>query len=201
MVFDLMRDNRLCIKRSKCTFGGTSMAYLGHVISADGITMDPEKVSVVDSWQPPRTLWALWVFLGLIGYYHKFISQYGEVARPLTTLLKKDSFSWSPAADQAFMDLKHALTTTPLLHLPDFDKKFIVECDASGSGFGVVLHQGDGPVAFFSCVVAAHHTKLPAYEHELIGLVKAVHHWRPYLWGRSFLIRTDHFSLKFILDQ
>jgi hypothetical protein len=93
------------------------------------------------------------------------------------------------------------LTTAPLLQLPDFEKKFIVECDASGLGFGAVLHQGDGPVAFFSRAVAAHHAKLLAYERELIGLVKAVRHWRPYLWGRPFLIRTDHFSLKFILDQ
>jgi hypothetical protein len=77
----------------------------------------------------------------------------------------------------------------------------VVECDASGSGFGAVLHQDDGPVAFFRRTIAAHHAKLPAYERELIGLVKAVRHWRPYLWGHSFLIRMDHFSLKFILDQ
>jgi hypothetical protein len=76
-----------------------------------------------------------------------------------------------------------------------------VECDASGSGFGAVLHQGDGPVAFFSRAIAAHHAKLLAYERELIGLVKPVRHRRPYLWGRPFLIRMDHFSLKFILDQ
>jgi hypothetical protein len=88
-----------------------------------------------------------------------------------------------------------------LLQLPNFNKKFIVECDASGSGFGAVLHQGDGPVAFFNRAVANHHAKLLAYERELIGLVKAVRHWHPYVWGRSFLVRTDHFSLKFIVDQ
>jgi hypothetical protein len=87
-------------------------------------------------------------FLELISYYHKFIAQYGEVARPLTALLKKDAFSWSPAADRAFMDLKHFLKSASLLHLPEFDKKFIVECDASRFGFGVVLCQGDGLVAF-----------------------------------------------------
>jgi hypothetical protein len=160
------------------------VAYLGHIISADGVAMDPEKVSAVDSWQPPWTLRALQGFLGLTGYYRKFIAQYGEVARPLIALLKKDAFNWSPAADRAFMDLNHALTMTPLLHLPDFDNKFIVECDLSESGFGAVLHQGDGPIAFFSPTVAAHHAKLPTYERELIGLVKSVCHWRSYLWCR-----------------
>lgn len=77
----------------------------------------------------------------------------------------------------------------------------MVDCDASGSGVGAVLHQGERPIAFFSRAVASHHAKLAAYERELIGLVKAVRHWRPYLWGRAFTIRTDHYSLKFLLDQ
>jgi hypothetical protein len=83
----------------------------------------------------------------------------------------------------AFQCLKKALVTAHVLQLLDFDKEFMIECDASGSGFGVVLHQGDGPIAFFSRPVVAHHAKLPAYEQELIGLVKAVRHWRPYVWG------------------
>ncbi|KAG8083338.1 hypothetical protein GUJ93_ZPchr0015g6942 [Zizania palustris] len=91
--------------------------------------------------------------------------------------------------------------TAPLLQMPDFNSPFIVDCDASGSGFGAMLHQGDGAIAYFSRAVAPHHQKLSAYERELIGLVKAVHNWRPYLWGRAFLVKTDHYSLKFILDQ
>jgi hypothetical protein len=85
--------------------------------------------------------------------------------------------------------------------MPDFDKLFIVDCDVSGVGFSVVLHQGAGPVTFFSRLFAARHLKLAAYERDLIGLVQAVRHWRPYLWGRRFLVRTDHFSLKYLLDQ
>ena len=163
--------------------------------------MDPAKVEAVEAWPRPTTARALRGFLGLTGYYRKFITGYGGVAAPLTTLLKREAFSWTSAAEEAFLALKRALTSAPLLQLPDFDKLFIVDCDASGAGFGAVLHQGDGAVALFSRVVAPHHAKLPAYERELIGLVKAVRHWRPYLWGRAFTVRTDHWSLKFILDQ
>jgi hypothetical protein len=85
--------------------------------------------------------------------------------------------------------------------MPDFDKLFLVDCDVSGVGFGIVLHQGAGPVAFFSRPFGARHLKLAVYERELIGLVQAVRHWRPYLWGRQFLVRTDHYSLKYLLDQ
>jgi hypothetical protein len=85
--------------------------------------------------------------------------------------------------------------------LPDFDRAFIVECDASGSGVGAVLHQGGGPIAFFSHQIAAQHAKLAAYERKLIGLVQAVRHWHAYLWGREFVVKTDHYSLKYLLDQ
>jgi hypothetical protein len=123
------------------------------------------------------------------------VHRYGDIARPLIALLKRDAFRWSPKADVAFQCLKQALMIASALQLPDFNKQFMIECDASGSGFGAVMHQGDCPIAFFSRPVATHHAKLPAYEQELIGLVKAVRHWRPYVWGRFFIIRTNHFSL------
>jgi hypothetical protein len=104
-------------------------------------------------------------------------------------------------AEVAFRSLQRVLTTTPMLQLPSFDWEFIVECDASGSGIGAVLHQGVGAIPFFSHQAAPRHAKLAAYERELIGLVQAVRHWRPYLLGWPFLIHTDHFSLKFLLDQ
>jgi hypothetical protein len=85
--------------------------------------------------------------------------------------------------------------------MPVLDKPFLVDCDASGAGFGAIFYQDGGPIAFFSRPFAACHLKLAAYECELIGLVQAVRHWRPYLWGHRFLVRTDHFSLKFLLDQ
>jgi hypothetical protein len=101
----------------------------------------------------------------------------------------------------AFEALKGALTMGPVLQMSDFTRPFIMDCDASGVGFSAVLHQGDGPLTFFSRLFAACHLKHAACEQELIGLVQAVRHWRPYLWGRSLWIRTDHYSLKFLLDQ
>jgi hypothetical protein len=119
---------------------------------------------------------------------------------PLTALLRKDGFVWTDEATAAFDALKLAITSAPVLALPDFSKPFIVECDASSHGFGAVLLQEKHPVAYFSRPVAPHHRSLAAYERELIGLVLAIRHWRPYLWGRQFLVRTDHFSLKYLLD-
>jgi hypothetical protein len=120
---------------------------------------------------------------------------------PLTALLKGAEFSWTPQAASAFQALKKALVSVPLLWLPNFSKHFYVDCDALGSGFGAMQHQGEGIVAYFNRTVAPRHAKLSPYERESIGLVKVVRNWQPYLWGRSFTVRTDHRSLKYILDQ
>ncbi|KAK2630847.1 hypothetical protein QOZ80_UnG0722590 [Eleusine coracana subsp. coracana] len=168
---------------------------------ADGVAIDSSKVVVLESWLRPQNDKALWGFLGLTGYYYKFITEYGVIVAPLTVVLKKGVFTWSKDAEQDFVDLKHALMSAPILQLPALERRFIIECDAFGMGFGTVLHQGDGIVAYFSSAVALHHAKLPAYERELIGVMKAMRHWSPYLWARSFTVRTDLFSLKYILDQ
>jgi hypothetical protein len=133
-------------------------------------------------------------FLGLAGYYRKFIHNYGAMAAPLTSLLK-EGFSWGAEAAAAFDTLKAAVTAAPVLAMPDFAKPFVVECDASSHGFGAVLIQDGHPIAYFSRPVAPRHRALATYERELIGLVQAVRHWRPYLWGRRFSIKTDHYSL------
>jgi transposase InsO family protein len=163
--------------------------------------MDGDKVKAVQSWPHPNSVRALRGFLGLAGYYQRFIKDYGILAVPLTTLLKKEGFHWSEAATSSFQSLKEALSSAPVLQLPDFSKPFLVDCDASSTSFGAVLHQGEGPLAFYSRPFAQRHLKLAAYERELIGLVQAVRHWRPYLWGRKFIVRTDHYALKFMLDQ
>jgi hypothetical protein len=154
LVLEAMRTHQLFLKCSKCSFGEESMAYLGHIISAEGVAMDSDKVLAVVDWPIPRSIRALHGFLGLAGYYRKFIRGFGTIAAPLTTLLKKDGFLWTSQTATVFDTLKTALTTTPVLQLPDFAIPFIVECDASGSGFGVVLHQGDGPIAYFSKAIA-----------------------------------------------
>jgi hypothetical protein len=149
-VFQALRAHKLSLKKTKCSFGEEKVAYFSHIISAAGVAMDPTKVEAVESWLPPRSLRALRGFLGLTGYYRKFIAGYGEVAAPLTTLLKREAFKWTAKAEEAFQLLKQALMTTSLLQMPDFEKRFIIDCDASGSGFGAVLHQGDGAITYFS---------------------------------------------------
>jgi hypothetical protein len=163
-VFQALRTSKLALKQSKCTFGATSVAYLGHIITGEGVNMDPAKIEAVLAWPTPTTVRALGGFLALTGYYRKFIKDYGVVARPLTQLLKKEVFCWSPDAASAFTALKMALTHGPVLQLPNFDRRFIVNCEASGSGFGAVLHQDGGPIVFYSRPVAPRHAKLAAYE-------------------------------------
>ncbi|KAB5541338.1 hypothetical protein DKX38_014312 [Salix brachista] len=129
-------------------------------------------------------------------------AQKDEIERQCIEMLERgDSFQWTHEAALAFEQLKKAMTCTPVLALPDFTTNFILECDASDSGLGAVLQQQGKPIAYFSRPLASRYRSLPAYEKELIGLAKAVRHWRAYLWGRPFLIRTDHYSLKFLLDQ
>jgi hypothetical protein len=175
-VLDELRRHVLFIKRSKCSIGAPSVAYLGHVISAQGVAMDPAKVQAIHDWPIPRSARAVRGFLGLAGYYRKFVHDYGKIAAPLTSLLKKEGFSWNDDAMAAFQALKAVVTSAPMLALPNFSKGFIVKCDASTHGFGAVLLQDHHLIAYFSRPVALLHRSLAAYERELIGLVHAVRH-------------------------
>jgi hypothetical protein len=130
--------------------------------------------------------------LGLTGYYRCFIRNYGTIVEPLMKLLRKGGFKWGAEAETGFGDLKRSLTLASVLQLPNFDIYFIVECDASSTGFGTVLHQGSGPMAFYSKKIVSRQAKLVAYERELIGLVSVIHHLRPYLWGSPFVVLTYH---------
>jgi hypothetical protein len=119
-------------------------------VGKDDVRVDPRKIEAMQDWTHPKTLKSLCGFLGLTGYYRKFVKNYGKIAAPLMTLLKKNSFTWTPTAAQAFQTLKTAMCTTPVLALPDFTKTFVLECDASGKGIGVVLMQEGRPLAFTS---------------------------------------------------
>lgn len=149
-VFTRLRAHRLFAKLSKCEFGCTTIDYLGHVISGEGVTVDPNKIQVINDWLVPETVKALRGFMGLCDYYRRFVSKYSQIAAPLTELLRKDAFVWTPAATQAFRNLQQALTRTPVLQLPDFSILFVIQTDASGSGVGAILLQKGLPIAYFS---------------------------------------------------
>ncbi|PKI48775.1 hypothetical protein CRG98_030817 [Punica granatum] len=131
-VFSLLREHSLFAKLSKCSFREEKVEYLRHYVSVAGVSTDPKKLRAVQEWPIPSTLKQLRGFLGLTGYYRRFVKGYGGTSKPLTNLLKKDSFRWNEAAQEAFEKLKSAMTSTPGLALPDFSKEFVIEIDASG---------------------------------------------------------------------
>jgi hypothetical protein len=124
----------------------TSVAYLGYVISAEGVAMDADKVAAVAAWPTRQSPRALRGFLGLAGYYRKYIRDFGLITAPQTRLLRCDAFSWDEEATTMFAALQRALTMGPVVQMPDFNMPFVVDCDASGIGFDIVLQQGEGPL-------------------------------------------------------
>ncbi|MDV3187757.1 MAG: ribonuclease H family protein, partial [Sweet potato little leaf phytoplasma] len=152
-------------------------------------------------WPRPNNVRELRGFLGLTGYYRKFVENYGAKAFPLTQLTQKEAFEWNDEAQEAFDNLKRSMITLPVLALPDFSQPFIVETDASGTGLGAVLTQNQKPIAYFSQSLSPRAQAKSIYEKELMAIVKAVQKWRPYLLGQRFLIRTDQQALRFLVDQ
>ncbi|GAU42077.1 hypothetical protein TSUD_326550 [Trifolium subterraneum] len=201
MVLRILQKHELVANKKKCQFGQTYVEYLGHLITNLGVAVDPSKVISVTNWPVPRNVKGVRGFLGLTGYYRKFIKDYDKIVRPLTELTKKDGFVWNENAQRAFDSLKKSLTTAPVLTLPDFNKDFVIECDASGEGIGAILMQDKKPVAYFSKALGVRNLTKSAYEKELMVVVLAIQHWRPYLLGRKFLVSTDQKSLKQLLQQ
>ena len=172
------------------------MSYLGHVISSAGLATDPAKVQAIQDWPTPTTVRALRGFLGLAGYYRKFVRHFGVIAKPLNDLLKKDTlFVWTSLHDSAFSSLKAALSSAPVLALPDFSIPFEVEIDASGYGIGVVLQQRGHPLAYINKALGSHNQGLSVYEKEHLAILMAVDTWRHYLLQSEFVIHTDQKSL------
>ncbi|GJR39964.1 putative mitochondrial protein [Tanacetum coccineum] len=200
-VLQVMRSHTLFAKQSKCVFAVDQVEYLGHVLSAKGVATDPSKIEAMKSWPVPKNIKELRGFLGLTGYYRRFIKGYAILSQPLTSLLRKNAYQWSDAAQTAFDTLKKAMTQSPVLALPNFKTEFVVETDASGIGLGAVLQQGGHPIAYLSKTLVPKHQSLSTYEKELMAIILALEKWRGYLLDRHFKIKTDHFSLKYLLDQ
>jgi hypothetical protein len=200
-VFQCLQDNQFCLKRSKCIFGQPSIDYLGHIVSADGVGPDPSKINAMVNWPVPRNVKQLRGFLGLTGFYRKFVKLYSLLAAPLTALLRHEAFLWSDQAQEAFDALKHAMSTAPVLGLPNFNEPFIIETDASGSGMRAVLIQQQHPICYYSKEFCPRLLQASTYVRELCAITSAVKKWRTYLLGTSFTIHTDQRSLRELMTQ
>jgi hypothetical protein len=200
-VLQLLKEQQLYAKPSKCFFGVKEVEYLGHIVSHEGVKVDPNKIKAMMDWPIPKTLKNLRVFLGLTGYHRKFVQNYGRIAAPLTELTKKDAFSWTPESTKSFEQLKEVMCKAPVLTTPDFTKTFIVECDALGNGIGAVLMQEGRPLAFESRPLKGRDLRKPIYEKEMMAILHALKKWHPYLIGRHFKVKTNHDSLKYFLEQ
>ena len=200
-VLRVIQQHVLFVKLSKCSFGVLEIEYLGHIVSGQGVSMDNSKVQAILQWPPPNNVKQLRGFLGLTGYYRRFIKAYARIAAPLTELLKKDGYLWTDETEIAFLRLKEAMMSAPVLGLPNFQQPFILETDASGVGIGAVLHQNGHPIAYFSKKLAPRTQKKSAYFREMLAIAEAIAKFRHYLLGHRFVIRTDQKSLRSLMDQ
>ncbi|XP_026383400.1 uncharacterized protein LOC113278890 [Papaver somniferum] len=181
LTLAMLRKHSLFAKLSKCAFAQPQLEYLGHIITANGVAADPDKVTAMVSWPQPQTLKQLRGFLGLTA----------------TT----DSFAWSDAATHAFSSIKLAMTSAPVLALPDFSQPFTLETDACSKGVGVVLMQNGKPIAFLNKPLGPKALALSTYEKEFLAIILSIQKWKHYLCSQQFIIHTDHQILKYLMDQ
>ena len=204
-VFSRLRKVGLKLHPSKCQFAFPEVPYLGHIISAKGISPNPDKVRAVRDYPVPTNVRAIREFLGIAGYYRRFIPNFAKVAQPLYHLIKKDvQYMWSSACQEAFTRLKELLTSPPVLAYPNFDRRFVLHTDASSHGLGAVLEQeqDDGlfhPIAYASRTLSKHEKRYGITDMEALGVVWAAKHFRAYLLGHDCTVFTDHAPLKAML--
>jgi hypothetical protein len=207
-VFDIIRANKLYIKPEKCEFFVNKISFLGHIISDKGIEMDPEKVKAIVEWPPLENPKEAERFIGLANYYRRFVEGFSAIMRPITDLIKKKiQWIWGKKQTDAFKTVKTAVTSAPLLRLPDPELPFTVTTDASDYALGGVLTQRfpdtnfDHPIAFHSKKLKPSEMNYPAWAKEMLAIVDALRVWRPYLDGQKFTIVTDHQALTHFNSQ
>ena len=202
LVLEKLREHQLYAKFSKCEFWLPEVTYLGHVISKDGIAVNPERVQAILDWTPPKNVKQVRSFLGLASYCRRFIENFSKIARPLTNLLHKGvKFQWTDKCQESFQALKDKLTSAPVLAPPDTKKDFVIYCDASRQGLGCVLMQDRKVIAYASRQLRPHEENYPVHDLELAAVIHALKQWRHYLLGNHCEIFTDHQSLKYLFTQ
>ncbi|GJT89606.1 reverse transcriptase domain-containing protein [Tanacetum coccineum] len=201
-VLELLRKEKLYAKFSKCEFWLQEVHFLGHVVNQNGIHVDPSKIEAVKNWKTPTTPSEIQSFLGLAGYYRRFIANFSKIVKPLTTLTQKNQkYVWGEEQENAFQTLKNNLCDAPILTLPDGVEDLVVYCDASNQGLGCVLMQRGKVIAYASRQLKIHEKNYTTHDLELGAVVFALKTWRHYLYGTKSVIYTDHKSLQHIFDQ
>ncbi|GJT87658.1 putative reverse transcriptase domain-containing protein [Tanacetum coccineum] len=202
IILELLKKEELYAKFSKCEFWIPKVQFLGHVIDNKGIHVDPAKIESVKDWASPKTPTEIRQFLGLAGYYRRFIEGFSKIAKPMTKLTqKKVKFEWGDKQEAAFQLLKQKLCSAPILALPEGSEDFIVYCDASIKGLGAVLMQREKVISYASRQLKIHEKNYTTHDLELGAVVFALKIWRHYLYGTKCTVFTDHKSLQHILNQ
>jgi hypothetical protein len=204
-IFKRLSESNLKLQLNKCQFLRKEVLYLGHIISEQGVKPNPEKVKAIVEFPVPKNDKEVKSFLGLVGYYRRFIQNFSVITKPLTSLLKKDiKFSWTVTQQEALESLKRLLCSEPLLIYPDYSKEFILTTDASNFAIGAILSQGpigsDQPIAYASRALNSAEGNYSTTEKELLAIVWGTNHFRPYLYGRKFKIVTDHKPLQWLFN-
>nr|GEU40175.1 putative reverse transcriptase domain-containing protein [Tanacetum cinerariifolium] len=201
-ILELLKNEKLYAKFSKCDFWLKSVQFLGHVIDSNGIYVDPAKVEAIRNWYAPITPTKVRQFLGLAGYYRRFFERFLLISKTLSKLTQKNKkYEWGTEEEEAFQTLKQKLCSAPILALPEGTENFIVYCDASLKGFGAVLMQREKVIAYASRQLKKHEENYMTHDLELGAVVFVLRLWRHYLYGTKCTVYTNHKSLQYILDQ